>query len=74
MKIQPIAIFGALLILLGLAGLVHPRFLLPKERDTTVATPGFTVITQRDITVPVYWSGLLILAGAALIFSALPKR
>ncbi len=74
MKIQPIAILGALLILLGIAGLIHPRILLPKERDTTVATPGFTVITQRDITVPLYMSGLLILPGAALIFSNPPKR
>jgi hypothetical protein len=73
MKIQPVMIFGALLILLGIAGLIHPRIMLPKQRDTTVATPGTIVTTQRIITVPWYLSGLLILAGAAYIFSATPK-
>jgi len=67
-------IFGALLILLGIAGLIHPHITLPKEQDTTIATPGYTATIQRTITVPVYLSGVLILAGAAIIFPIFRKQ
>ena len=60
--------FGAVLILLGLAALIHPRMEMPAKRtEVQVLGQKLLVETRRIVTIPPLLSGLLIVAGAGLV-------
>jgi hypothetical protein len=62
-------LFGAILVLLGLAALIHPRVAMPARRtEVQVLGQQLLVETRRIVTIPPILGGLLILAGAGLIF------
>lgn len=61
-------LFGVVLILLGVAALVHPRVEMPAKRtEVQVFGQRLLVETRRVVTIPPILSGLLIVAGAGMI-------
>jgi hypothetical protein len=61
-------VLGAVLILLGLAALIHPRVDMPAKRtEVQVLGQKLLVETRRVVTIPPILSGLLIAAGLGLI-------
>jgi uncharacterized membrane protein HdeD (DUF308 family) len=69
MKFHPIAIVGILLVLMGVAALIHPQVGLPSHKQEIQVAQGKAIIeTQRIITFPRPFSVLLILAGVGQIF------
>lgn len=61
-------VIGAVLMLLGIAALIHPRLdMRAKRTEVEVFGQKLLVETRRIITIPPILSGLLILAGAGLI-------
>jgi hypothetical protein len=68
MKNKTFAIAGALFVLLGIAGFVHPRILMPgKQEDVRVGEQRMIVETRRVVTIPPILSGFLVLAGGGLL-------
>jgi len=62
------AVCGSVLMLLGLAALIHPRLDLPARRtEVQVLGQKLLIETRRILTIPPLLSGLLILAGGGLI-------
>lgn len=69
MKNKQFAIAGALFVVLGIAGLVHPRILMPgKQDDVRVGDQRMIVKTRRVVTIPPILGGFFVLAGGCLIF------
>jgi len=69
MKNRTFAIAGTLFVLLGLAGFVHPRILMPgKQDDVRVGDQRMIVETRRVVTIPPILSGFFVLAGGGLLF------
>jgi hypothetical protein len=65
----PWVVVGALFLLLGIAGLVHPRVVMPAQRRNI--EEGSQIIkmeTRRIITVPRALAILMIIGGAGLIY------
>ena len=61
-------LFGVLLILFGLAALIHPRLKMPaRKTEVEVIGQKLEIETQRIIEIPGIVSGLVIVAGAGLI-------
>jgi hypothetical protein len=72
-------VFGAVLILLGIAALIHPRVDMPAKRtEVQVLGQKLLVETRRVVTIPSILSGLLIVAGVGLIIlgprAATPRK
>jgi hypothetical protein len=62
-------VVGAVLILFGAVTLIHPELKMPaKRREVDVAGQKLIVNTQRIVTVPPVLGGLVILAGAIVVF------
>ena len=75
MRFKPVVLFGALLIVLGIAAVIHPRFSRSERQDVVqVGALQATVETRRVFTIPPLLSGLVIIAGAWLIFVGSKKR
>ncbi len=75
MSVRPYKILGVVLVLLGLAALIHPRVTMPaKKSEIQFGSEKFIVETTRIVTIPWYLSIVVALAGAALFFSSPPKR
>ena len=75
MKIKPLALAGIILAIIGVAGLVHPRVVMPATTNVTQTENGHVIIeTRRIITIPAYLSAVVILAGGGLIFGSTQKR
>ncbi|MFZ3199755.1 MAG: hypothetical protein WA175_01250 [Candidatus Acidiferrales bacterium] len=73
MKLQPYKIFGAVLVLVAVAGLIHPNFTKETNKgELQFGSENYIVETTRIVTIPWYLSALVALAGAAFIF--LPPR
>lgn len=69
MKIHPFAAFGLLLIILGIASLVHPNIPMPaKKTEVQIGSTKAIMETRRIIEVPTILGGLLVFAGGALGF------
>lgn len=69
MKFNFFTIFGVLLVVLGLAALVHPEFKMPAKREELEIGPmRVPVETRRIVTVPPIVGGLIIVCGAGLVF------
>ena len=75
MKFKPVPLFGVLLIVLGIAALIHPSFSRSTKQDVVQVGPlQATVETRRVFTIPPLVSGLVMVAGAWLIFVGSKKR
>lgn len=65
---KPLTLLGAMLILLGLVALIHPRLKMPAHKtEVEVMGQKLYIETQRIITIPPILSGLIIVAGAGLV-------
>lgn len=61
-------VIGAVLMVLGIAALVHPRLDMPaKKTEVQVLGQKLLVETRRVVEIPPILSGLLIVAGVGLI-------
>jgi hypothetical protein len=73
--IKPLAITGALFVLIGIAGFVHPRVMMPAKTDvTTHGGEKIIVETRRIVQIPALMSACALLAGGGLIFLSLQKQ
>jgi hypothetical protein len=69
MRFHPIAIVGILLVVTGIAALIHPQMSMPaKKEEIQVASGKAIVETRRIVTLPRPFSALLIFAGVGQIF------
>jgi hypothetical protein len=65
----PWIVVGGLFLLLGLAGLVHPRVVMPAQRsEIEVGSQTIKMETRRIVTVPRVLAILMIIGGAGLIY------
>jgi hypothetical protein len=72
---KPLAIIGVLLILLGIAGLVVPRFSYTTEEKVLEVGPIVaTAEKEHSISVPDIAGVVAVLAGAALVFASRRRR
>jgi hypothetical protein len=71
LKFDSLALVGALLVALGIAGLVHPNVVMPaKKQELQIAGTRVIMETRRVIAIPVVLGVLVIVAGsAALVLS-----
>jgi len=70
-----LTLLGGILIVAGLAALVHPRLKMPSRRtEVEVIGQKLEIETQRIIEIPGIVSGLVIVAGAGLILLDMRKR
>jgi hypothetical protein len=61
-------LIGAVFILLGLLAVIHPRVEMPAHKaEVQVVGQKLLIETRRIVTIPPILSGLLIVAGLALI-------
>lgn len=66
---------GVVLILVGAATLIQPEVKMPaNQREVDVAGQKLIINTRRIVTVPAVLSGLVIVAGAGLIFVGVLKK
>lgn len=71
MKKPLMTLFGAILVLLGLAALIHPRVKMAAHKtEVEVLGQKLEVETQRIVEIPPIVSGLVIVAGAGLVLLA----
>jgi uncharacterized membrane protein HdeD (DUF308 family) len=69
MRFHPIAIVGILLIVAGVAALIHPQLSMPAHKEEIPVAGGKAIIeTRRIVTFPKTFCALLVFAGAAQIF------
>jgi hypothetical protein len=69
MRFHPIAIVGILLIVAGVAALIHPQLSMPAHKEEIQVAGGKAIIeTRRIVTFPKPFCALLVFAGAAQIF------
>ena len=67
-RARALRIAGSLVILLGIAALIHPRVDMPAKRtEVQVLGQKLLVETRRIVSVPPILSGLLIVAGVGLM-------
>jgi len=68
---NPLAIVGVILIILGIAGLVIPRFSWTTEEKVLEVGPIVaTAEKEHSISVPDIAGVIAVIAGAALVFAA----
>ncbi len=66
---------GIVLMLIGAAALIQPEVKMPSnQREVDVAGQKLIINTRRIVTVPAVLSGLVIVAGAALVFVGVQKK
>ncbi|MGH9711805.1 MAG: hypothetical protein ACRD5M_00695 [Candidatus Acidiferrales bacterium] len=69
MKLNIFSIIGVLLVVLGLAALMHPEVKLPaKHEEIQIGPMEVPVETRRVFTVPPVVGGIIIVCGAGLVF------
>ncbi len=67
-------ILGIALMLIGAATLIHPELKMPADqREVNVEGQKLIINTRRIVTVPAVLSGIVIVAGVALIFAGARK-
>jgi len=72
---KPLAIVGVLLIVLGIAGLVIPRFTYTTEEKVLEVGPIVaTAEKEHSIRVPDIAGVVAVIAGAALVFASRRRR
>ena len=74
MKAKLFATAGAIVILLGVAGLVHPNIKMPaKTEELQIQGQKVVLRTQRIVTLPRPLSGLVILGGVGIVLLLFSK-
>ena len=69
MNLNFLSVIGVLLVVFGLAALVHPEFKMPaKEEEIQIGPMKVPVETRRIFTVPPLMGGIIIVCGAGLVF------
>jgi hypothetical protein len=64
-----VTLMGALFVLAGLAGLIHPRVMMPAKRsDVWVGKQELKMETREIVMIPTSISVLVMIAGAGLIY------
>jgi hypothetical protein len=64
-----VALAGMVLLLAGLAGLIHPHVMMPPKRnDIWVGNQELKVETRQVLTIPTSIGALAVVAGAGLIY------
>jgi uncharacterized membrane protein YdcZ (DUF606 family) len=72
---KPLAIVGVILIVLGIAGLVVPRFSYTTEEKVLEVGPIVaTAEKEHSINVPDIAGVVAVIAGAALVFASRRRR
>jgi len=72
---KPLAIVGVLLIILGIAGLVIPRFTYTTEEKVLEIGPIVaTAEKEHSIRVPDIAGIIAVIAGGALVFASRRRR
>ncbi len=65
---------GVVLMLIGAATLIHPELKMPADqREVNVEGQKLIINTRRIVTVPAVLSGIVIVAGVALVFAGARK-
>ena len=65
---------GIVLLLIGAATLIHPELKMPADkREVNVEGQKLIINTRRIVTVPAVLSGIVIVAGVALVFAGARK-
>lgn len=69
MKFNSLAIVGALFVVIGIAGLVHPNVVMPaKKQEIEIAGSRVIMETRRVVEIPKILGVLLVVAGGAALF------
>jgi len=72
---KPLAIVGVILIILGIAGLIVPRFSYTTEEKVLEVGPIVaTAEKEHSIRVPDVAGVIAVIAGAALVFASRRRR
>lgn len=72
---KTLLILGFVLMLIGAATLIQPEVKMPSnQREVDVAGQKLIINTRRIVTVPAVLSGLVIVAGAGLVFVGWQKK
>lgn len=68
-KIKIFALVGSLLVIAGVAALIHPRVLLPAQTEEKPAGNSKLIIeTRRILRVPMPYAVVVVIAGCGLLF------
>jgi hypothetical protein len=71
----PLAASGILLAALGLVGLLHPRFLMPGDKnEVEVGSQKVIMETRQVFVIPVWLAGAFFLIGATAIYLGTQRR
>lgn len=74
MRNKPFLVLGLLLVIIGAAGLIHPRFSYRVDQHTRQVGPAkIEFETRRVIRVPVWFGIAIVTIGAALVIGGLQK-
>jgi uncharacterized membrane protein HdeD (DUF308 family) len=74
MKIHPFIVIGVLLIVAGIAALIHPNLSMPsKKRELQISGEKVIMETTRIVEIPKVFGVLLMIAGGSLIFLSTRK-
>ncbi len=69
LRFHPLALVGLLLIIAGIAALIHPQIMMPAQtKEVQIGTNKAIITTHRVLEFPTAFSVVLILVGAAQIY------
>ena len=69
LRFHPLALVGVLLIIAGIAALIHPQIMMPAQtKEVQIGTNKAIITTHRVLEFPTAFSVVLILVGAAQIY------
>jgi hypothetical protein len=69
LRFHPLALVGVLLIIGGIAALIHPQIMMPAQTKEVAIGPNKAIITtHRVLEFPTAFSVVLIFVGAAQIY------
>ena len=70
-----LVVVGVVLMLAGAAALIRPELKMPAHRrEVEVQGQRLIINTRRIVMVPALLGGLVIVAGAALVFAGVQKK
>jgi hypothetical protein len=70
-----LVVVGVVLMLAGAAALIHPELKMPaQKREVEVQGQRLIINTRRIVMVPALLGGLVIVAGAGLVFVGIQKK
>jgi len=70
-----LVVVGLVLMLAGAVALIHPELKMPSQRrEVEVQGQRLIINTRRIVMVPALLGGLVIVAGAVLVFAGAQKK